>query len=213
MAGSMPMKLLALHGFTLNGARMREQLGPLAPELERHAKLECPDAPHTCPQNAAARLQERWGLPVQTPPHLRWWNATDDGRTYAGWHTTRDYLTRQLAGSDSIGVLGFSQGAMVAATIAALSANGDMPQIRFVVCIAGSTPRAEELAPAFAWPIQVPSLHVWGENDRLTGTHSPALADHFAPELRQVCVWHGAHSVPTKGAAAEAIVDFVRRHA
>ncbi len=209
----MPTKLLALHGFTLNGERMREQLGPLAAELAAFVRLECPNAPHTCPQEAVVRLHERWGLPIQAPPHLRWWNATDDGRTYSGWHTTRDSLARKLAECDSVGVLGFSQGAMVAATVAALSANGALPPIRFVVCIAGSTPRAEELAPAFAWPIQLPSLHVWGENDRLTGPHSPKLADCFAPELREICVWGGGHSVPTKGAAAEALVDVVRRHA
>lgn len=208
----MPTTLLALHGFTLNGERMREQLGPLLPELERSVVVECPNAPHTCPKNAAERLHERWGLPVQAPPHLRWWNATDDGRTYAGWHASRDFLAGLLRGRE-VGLLGFSQGAMVAAAVSALAASGELPKVRFAVLIAGRTPRAEELAPAFAWPIELPSLHVWGERDRLTGPYSPELADCFAPEVREVCTWPGSHSVPTSGPAAEAIVEFVRRHA
>ncbi len=190
---------------------MREQLASLA--LERFVTLDALDAPHVCPPGAAERLHERWGLPVLPPPHLMWWDASDDRRTYHGWEETRALLAQKLKSEAPVGLLGFSQGAMVAAAAAALSAQGELPPVRFVVCIGGRTPRADALAPAFARPLEVPSLHAWGERDPLAKAHAPDLADHFAPEFRELCVWRGSHSVPTRGPAADAIVDFVRRHA
>jgi hypothetical protein len=52
---------------------------------------------------------------------------------------------------------------------------------------------------------------VWGDEDKLTGPFSPDLVERFDPATREVARWSGAHVVPTSGAPAEAMVDFVRR--
>jgi pimeloyl-ACP methyl ester carboxylesterase len=203
--------LLALHGFTLNGAVMREQLAPLG--LEKHVTLECLDAPHVCPDRAVERLYERWQSERQPPPYLRWWNASDDGRTYVGWAESRELIRERIVSAGAVGVLGFSQGAIVAAALAALSERGELPPIKFAVLIAGRVPRAAEFADAFAWPLDLPTLHVWGERDKLTGPYGAELADCFSPDTREICTWPGPHVVPSRGPAADAIVDFVRRYA
>jgi hypothetical protein len=82
-----------------------------------------------------------------------------------------------------------------------------------VVLIAGSVPRALELAPLFESALLVPSLHVWGTRDNVTGALAPLLADRFAPSAREIITWRGPHVVPTIGPAAAGIVAFVKRGA
>jgi hypothetical protein len=47
--------------------------------------------------------------------------------------------------------------------------------VRFAVLVAGRKPRAAALQPLFETPIRVPSLHVVGDADRLTGRHADEL--------------------------------------
>lgn len=203
------MKLIALHGYTMNGAVVRAQLDALQralPSLE----LVAPDAPLGCAADAVDRLYAVWDAPRSPPPHCAWFDATDDGREYRGWETSRDLLRTVLAAGPA-GVIGFSQGAIVAAALAALASHGEMPPIQFAILVAGRPPRADVLKPFLTEPIAVPSLHVWGETDLLAGDAPRALADLFLPASREVSTWSGQHSIPTTGPAADAIVDFIAR--
>jgi predicted esterase len=121
---------------------------------------------------------------------------------------------RDIAEQSSVlGVIGFSQGALVAAVLAGLASRGDFPALRYVVIIAGRTPRADTLRPLFEHTLDVPSLHVWGERDPIATPAAAELAERFAPAQREVLVWPGSHRVPTRGEAADKIVEFVERHA
>ncbi len=203
------MRLVALHGYTGNGAALRGQLGGLQralPSLE----LVAPDAPHVCAADAVDRLYAMWSAPRQPPPHFMWWDASDDGREYRGWEATRALL-RTVVGEGPVGVLGFSQGAILAAALAAMASHGEMPPIEFAILIAGRPPRADVLLPFLARPIAVPSLHVWGERDSLAGDTPRALVDLFSPATREVVTWPGEHTIPTSGPAADAIADFLAR--
>jgi predicted esterase len=205
--------LLAFHGYTLNGTRMRAQMAGLEGALRDHVDLVYPDAPHECSPAGIEGLYALWRVPRSAPPHLSWWNATDDGLVYEGWERTRDVVREWALRSSPVGVLGFSQGAMLAASVAALSSAGQMPPMRFAVLVAGRIPRATALQPLFERPIRVPSLHVWGDADTVTGSAAPALVERFDPDVREVVRWAGPHVVPTRGQAAESIVDFIRRRA
>lgn len=203
--------LLALHGFTLNGEVMRQGLGDLAPRLEQHVELLCPDAPNDCSPGAVDRLYAAWGMPRQPPPHRCWWEASDDASVYHGWERTLATLRELMAQHAPVGLLGFSQGAMLAATLAALSSRGELPALDFAVVIAGSLPRAAALRGAFDQLVSIPSFHVWGERDQLTGPGSPLLAERFDPAQREIVTWPGSHTIPTSGEAAERLVGFVER--
>jgi predicted esterase len=207
-----PTTVLAFHGYTLNGARMRAQMGELVGTLAPQVDFVFPDGPHTCEPASVDRLYKAWDVPRVPAPHLSWWDATDDGKVYLGWEETVEAVRAMAAGVSALGVLGFSQGAMLAATVAALSSSGAFPPLRFAVVVAGRKPRAAALQPLFETPIHVPSLHVWGSTDRLTGQHAATLVDHFDTATREVHCWRGPHMIPTRGPAATAIVDFVRRY-
>jgi predicted esterase len=205
--------MLAFHGFTLNGSEMRAQLGPLVQALAPYVELMCPDAPHPCTPDSVDRLYALWRSPPRPPPHLSWWDATDDGSVYQGWEETREQVGELVRRHEPVGVLGFSQGAMLAAVVAAMSMSGEVPPLRFAVLIAGRVPRALALKPLFERPIDVPSLHVWGERDPLAQSGAPDLVERFTAVGREVAPWSGPHKVPTPadGAPADSIVDFVRR--
>ncbi len=194
-------RLLALHGQTLNGALMHQQLAHLT-----GVELICPDGPIVCAPDLVDRLYSVWDAPRQPPPHLAWWNASDDGRSYRGWETTRDLLAPMLERAP-LGILGFSQGAIVAAALAAMAQHGALPPIAYVILIAGRTPRADVLAPFLGQPIRTPSLHVWGEHDQLARDTARELVELFDPATRQVVTWPGSHHVPTHGPAADAIAQ------
>jgi surfactin synthase thioesterase subunit len=144
------------------------------------------------------------------PPNLRWWDAREHGSLYQGWEETLSSVRVLLKQHAPVGVLGFSRGAILAAAVAALSEAMELPPIQFAIMIAGATPRATLLKPYFARTISVPSLHVWGETDRLMGERPAQLAEHFSPERRRVVTFPGDHVVPTRGSAADQIVEFIR---
>src|SRR5687767_4003428 len=93
-------KLIVLHGYSMNAAVMRERLGELGPLLEREVELVFVDAPHTCSDAAVESLYSVWKAPRLAPPHLAWWEATDDGREYRGWEETRDRIREAMGGGD-----------------------------------------------------------------------------------------------------------------
>jgi pimeloyl-ACP methyl ester carboxylesterase len=213
----MPTPLLSLHGFTMNGAGLRRMLTCLEPRLADVLEFVYPDAPHVASAESVAGLASLMGGFRAKPPNLEWWNATADHLTYRGWDASKDMLQATARGllqaeRPSLGLFGFSQGAAVAATLAALSERGLFPALRFVVLVAGFLPRDRDIQGLFEIPIQIPSLHVWGSADGLA-RHSPKLLERFAPETRRVLTWDGRHAVPTNGAAADTLVDFLRQHA
>lgn len=188
--------VLLLHGYTMHGASFAADTAPL---FAGGALAPVPlDAPLACGPGATL-LDPR-------PPHRTWWDATDDGRVYAGWEQARDTVGRALADHPGAAVLGFSQGAMLAALVAAWSARGELPPVGRVVLVAGRRPRAEALQGAFSAPIPVPSLHVVGARDPMAPL-APELAACFRDPV--VAPWGGPHVVPTRGPAAERIVAFL----
>jgi pimeloyl-ACP methyl ester carboxylesterase len=205
--------LLAFHGFTMNGEVMRAALGPLATAIEQKLRLVCLNAPHVCSAASVERMHRGASGSSLSPPHLCWWNASDDGLEYRGWQETRDLVREALDRYAPASVLGFSQGGILAAAVAALSSTGELPPIHAAVLIAGRKPRAAQLQAAFMDPVAVPSLHVWGERDTLTGQYCEELVGCFSSSEREVVRWPGGHVLPTSGPAFEAIVRFVLERA
>jgi hypothetical protein len=196
------------HGFSMNGAVMRDHLGELTERIPAGYEVIYASAPHACPEESVQRLYGAWGTERLPGPYLRWWDATDDGREYRGWDETRAYVQGLLEQYPDAGILGFSQGAILSAAVAALSAGGALPRVAFAILVAGRKPRSDVVVPFFEHPVAVQSLHVWGEADPLA-LGSAELSEGFAAETREVVKWPGSHRVPARGPAADALVRFL----
>jgi predicted esterase len=210
----MSTTLIALHGFTQNGAHMRNMLAPLAERLPANVTLECPTAPNACAETSVERMYKLLGGARHEPPHCCWFDATDDGREYRGFEQTKQQLTaliEQRAGR--VGLLAFSQGAIAGTALAALCAHGRFPKLDFVILVAGRPPRSDELTPLLDKPIAMPSLHVWGERDPIGRSQVQPLLELFDSATRHSITWPGPHIVPTRGVAADAILSFIAANA
>jgi predicted esterase len=209
---AMSTTLIALHGFTQNGAVMKAMLAPLAERLPSLA-FECPDGPSSCGSTSVERMHQLLGGTPE-PPHLCWFDATDDGREYRGFDKTKAELRALIERRGGrVGLLGFSQGAICGASLAALSAHGRFPELDFVVLVGGRVPRSDEIAPLLAAPIAIPSLHIRGDRDAIAKGHVEKLAECFDAATRTYVTWPGPHIVPTRGEGAAAIVRFLEPHA
>jgi predicted esterase len=204
--------LVALHGITLNGTHMRTGLGELVARFPRDLELVCPDAPHETAPATVDRIYAFSRATRLAPPHRSWWNASDEGRIYDGWDLTRDSLREVVAAHPRVGMLGFSQGAILAAALAALSEHGAFPPLAFVILVAGRTPRADAIVPFLERPISIPSLHIWGTADAFAAASAPALVEHFDERTREQITWPGPHLIPTRGPAADGMLSFIERH-
>lgn len=185
-------------------------LRELEPRLTDLVDVVYPNAPHTASDASVLGLASLMGGFRAKPPNLEWWNASDDGRSYRGWPASLEQLRTRIHPGARTALLGFSQGAAVAAALAALSQAGAFPPLACVVLVAGFPPRADELAPHFATPLAVPSLHVWDPADPFA-KYSPALFERFAETSRERLLWAGRHAVPAEPPEADALVDFIRR--
>jgi Serine hydrolase (FSH1) len=196
----------------MNGAGLRAHIGPLSERIAQCAELVFPDAPGLCPEANVNSLYARWNVPPPDPPHRSWWDVQDEGSVYAGWDRTMHSLRPLFDGAVAC-VLGFSQGAIVAAALAAMAEQGQFPTLRSVVLVAGRKPRALTLQSFLNRRIALPSLHICGARDTETIPLSSELAKCFEPSTRRIVSWPGPHAVPRNGAAADAIVRFVGEQA
>ena len=130
------------------------------------AELHYLDAPHAATGAFLGDIDaDARGAP------LGWWNTRDDARpaisgAYVGLEASVDRVKRCVADDGPFdGVLGFSQGA----TLAALLCLAEPDLFRFAVCFAGFLPRdATVRAPfdaATAAPNPTPTFHCFGDSD------------------------------------------------
>ena len=184
------LKILVLHSFRQSASRLRSRMRAIEAELEDIAELEFVEAPHPYEPDAeeSTLLTEDFG-DVPDFRHQRcWWNADAEG-SYQG---CEDSLRSVAAHFPVDGILGFSQGAALTGLLAALHAE----QLRFAICISGFPARSEAHA-AFMAPqgIDLPSLHIYGEQDVLMDhERTLALAGCFVEP--QIVSHEGGHFFP-----------------
>ena len=133
------LRILGLHGYAGSAELLRRQLRPLASSLDALADVVCVDAPSLADGD------------------FGWWHASEGAAVrYRGWTRTHDWLSAcgALHGAFD-GVLGFSQGAALAALLVALCAFDSAAQSRldFAMIVGGFASRDERHAALFETPV------------------------------------------------------------
>jgi predicted sulfurtransferase len=219
-----PLRVLCLHGFRQNASALRSRLSQLQRKLKAELTFEFVDAPHTLPQPSGTGAEGESGtssegadgrapnergqtrLQPQDSGRRRSW-LLGDGTCFAshtgddGWVESLALLRRVLVEDGPYdGVLGFSQGAAVAAAAtAALESTEEPLPFRFLMLCSGFVPSPSAGAPATLLDakalLRCPSLHIIGRADtQVSPSASATLAEHFTDPT--IVEHDGGHILP-----------------
>eukprot|EP00906_Rhabdomonas_costata_P006931 RCo010027 len=175
-AGSRP-RVLCLHGFGTNARFMRLQTKFINPEFNAWFELVFMDAPHPyrLPPNQDVVLMGVEG------PYFQWWDLHGDSSS--GLAEAIDAVCAALRANAPVhGLMGFSQGALLAMSVCLLQHRLDprlagLPALQFAICWAGFLPPKGGLFEPIFGPMStegesrerarlgIPVVHICGRQD------------------------------------------------
>ncbi|XP_062448565.1 esterase OVCA2 [Rhea pennata] len=203
------LRLLGLHGYRQNERRFRERTGALRKALRGRVELVALSAPHPVPGGDGDSDDDPRGWWFSGPGTFE---AQEEAAAPAGLEESLAAVAAALAERGPFdGLLGFSQGAALAAMVCALQARGD-PRfpVAFAVLVAGFASCAPAHSHFYQQPIALPTLHVVGDADAvITPRLSYELAQHFVEPV--VLTHPGGHFVPAAAPQKKAYLDFLDR--
>lgn len=209
-----------LHGYAQNAVIFRKRLAAFRKSCGEDIELVFVDAPHVLDpvdmggNSSSTNTLESFDAPeVVNDPTLTprgWWRKADAARgEYAGLDASLASLRNVLSQERYVGVLGFSQGAAMAAVLAALLENPSLqptflingeplhPPFQFCVAVSGFKPSGPICTSLFASSYSTPTLHVLGKTDVVVSEERSKTLLNVSSNRR--VEWHdGGHCVPSK---------------
>ncbi|XP_035034921.2 esterase OVCA2 [Hippoglossus stenolepis] len=220
-----PLRVLCVHGYRQNGGSFREKTGALRKLLKKHVELVYVSAPHSLHQVRSEEAPEKESgsgpAPGGDEDPRGWWFSDVQARSFSA----QQQCEESLGLNESVtvvreavkvqgpfdGILGFSQGAAFVAMLCSLQEQKLEPEFnfRFAVLVAGFPSACKEHQKFYSAPLQIPSLHVFGLEDRV-------IPDNMSRELLpsfqqpQVLTHPGGHFVPAASAHRQTYQDFLK---
>ncbi|KAL2231835.1 esterase AGAP003155 [Sesamum indicum] len=175
------LRLLCLHGFRTSADIIKKQLtGKWHQSVLHKLDLVFVDAPF--PSQGKSDVEG-----IFDPPYYEWFQFNKEFTEYLNFDECLDYIQDCMIKHGPFdGLLGFSQGAILAAGLAGLQAKGlaltKVPKIKVVVIIGGAKFRNPSVAEnAYSSPIQCPSVHFLGDEDFLKPYGTELLESFIDP--------------------------------
>ncbi|XP_027887879.1 esterase OVCA2 [Xiphophorus couchianus] len=221
-----PLRVLCIHGYRQNGSSFREKTGALRKLLKKQLELVYITAPLTVRTAATEEVSNVENNSVPTAggdeEPRGWWFSDIQARSFSA----QQQCEKSSGLDDSIsavreavktqgpfdGVLGFSQGAAFVAMLCSLQEQKLELEFnfRFAILVAGFRSACEEHQKFYEVPLQIPSLHVFGLEDRvIPDSMSRDLLPCFQDP--QVLIHPGGHFVPAAAAHRQMYQDFLKR--
>ncbi|KAI8743701.1 ovarian cancer-associated gene 2 protein [Biomphalaria glabrata] len=223
MASNKRLKILCIHGYRQSGQTFREKTGSLRKLLKNHAEFVYITAPHKVPPGnlgsaAASESEASCDTPQEKNDENGWWfsreddyfKSTDYSNISKGFQASVDMIISVLenppdGGFD--GILGFSQGACLVSMLCLLQQKEQKNWFKFAVLVAGFKSRSSNHDIFYLHQAAIPSLHVYGETDRIISTEmSQELLQYF--ENPTTLIHSGGHFVPASGQQKKMYFDF-----
>ncbi|XP_068187666.1 esterase OVCA2 [Antennarius striatus] len=218
-----PLRILCVHGYRQSGSSFREKTGALRKLLKKQVDLVYLNAPHSVQQpNEEALEKENDSGPGGDMDSRGWWFSDVQARSF----NAQQHCEKSLGLDESVtvvrdalkaqgpfdGILGFSQGGAFVAMLCSLQEQKLEPEFnfRFAILIAGFRSACEEHMAFYNAPLQIPSLHVFGLEDRV-------IPDNMSRELLpsfqdpEVLTHPGGHFVPATAAHRKTYQDFLKQ--
>lgn len=206
------MKVLCLHGYTQNGSLFAKKASGLRKALKK-AGMETvfPDGPLKV---------EVDDLPFEPSPELlevdmrAWWridNTKPDtyGNTGPAFEAIKEVVEKE---GPFDGILGFSQGAGLAAilTKAIPELVPGHPPLKFAIIYAGFRQQAEASQHWYETPFTTPALLIMGSADTLVPEEKGmALYECWDPSKRSLLKHPGGHYTPSQKPHLQAVTAWV----
>ncbi|PWN22993.1 FSH1-domain-containing protein [Microstroma glucosiphilum] len=223
------LRILALHGYTSNSFVLHRRFGAIRKACRNVADFVFVNGPLLVqPITSTQSLDAPDGqdevtedTPIEQQPRA-WWRATDEG-AYKDIGQSWSLLSDEIAKMGGIdGVVGFSQGACLAAIIAAAFENPSLlpdlkipeghPPLKFCIAISGFRSRDPNHQALFEGKdgkgISTPVLSILGRSDQIvTEDRSQTLLDCCQKSRVE---WHpGGHVVPSQAPWRNFMRDFL----
>jgi len=185
---------LVLHGFGMNAQRMKRLLRDVMTTSEGLVTAwHFVDAPNS-------------GRPPVTDggaKRCEWWNAVenDDGTVhYDGAEQAIAVATQAMREHQANLLIGFSQGAALAAILTARYERGDSssasPLLAAILLNSGRVPRDPRYHPLFDSPLSTPSLHIDGGAEDITYPYLAEFLHAWSPNTRSQLSHEEGHVPP-----------------
>jgi len=174
-------KVLCLHGFRTSGSFLKKQISKWHPSIFEKFDMVFPDG--TFPAGGKSDIEG-----IFPPPYFEWFQFNKEFTEYTNLDECIAYLCDYMVKNGPFdGLLGFSQGATLAALLIGYQAQckvlNDHPPIQFMVSVSGSKFRDPGICDvAYKAPIKAKSVHFIGEKDWLK-VPSEELATAFDDPL------------------------------
>ncbi|XP_056168375.1 uncharacterized protein LOC130134495 [Syzygium oleosum] len=179
-------RILCLHGFRTSAKILETQIHKWPESVLEKLDLVYLDAPY--PSTGRSGVEG-----IFDPPYFEWFQANQDFTEYENFEECIAFIEDFMVKNGPFdGLLGFSQGAILAAALPGMQGEGlvltKVPKIQFLILISGAKLGGSKFsapplaANAFSPPVKCPSLHVIGEND-FQKPESIALLDSFVDPI------------------------------
>ncbi|CAD5122554.1 DgyrCDS10968 [Dimorphilus gyrociliatus] len=164
------LHILCIHGYRQNGQTFRERTGAFRKLVKSHAKFVFITAPNVVPplpsDTKNDQDQRGWWFSRQDD----YFNAQDDSHCDKGYENSLQIIKETCKTEGPFdGILGFSQGASMVSLILSLQTLQKEPsfQFKFAILVAGFKSKSVQHASLYETKIDIPTLHVFGENDKV----------------------------------------------
>jgi len=241
MAAPPPLKVLMLHGYTQNGQLFRAKTRVLEKRLQKAFPSVTLSYPTAQIQLRASDVPGYDGNGVGSTEAYGWWKRRDDSDPpeYVGIEDAFDEVAKVLKTEGPFdGVIGFSQGACMAAVVASLLEGQsrrqafkdaqsksthviaypksfedlDHPPLKFGIVYSGFVPPGDRYAAIYQPPITTPMCHFIGSLDSVVEEkRTQALVDACGgTDMTQVVVHPGGHFVPSSKQYLDVAAAFIQ---
>ncbi|MFH4979222.1 hypothetical protein AB6A40_005931 [Gnathostoma spinigerum] len=218
---SKKLRILGLHGYRQDGNIFREKTGGFRKYFKKYADFVFMNAPHVLKVFDEGCLEERRATPDE--------KATGNHKDERGWwfsrenfFSSKDVTDFDFGFQESVeavvrfmrdegpfdGIFAFSQGAALAALLAALRFNRGIDfDLKFMILVAGFPSLCSRHAELVSVKIpDVPVLSIYGENDKVVACENSKLLAEMFPNPKSVVITHvNGHMVPTPSALKHAL--------
>ncbi|XP_063421280.1 esterase OVCA2-like isoform X2 [Mytilus trossulus] len=217
MSNEQPLKILCIHGYRQDGKVFRERTGAFRKIIKKHADLVFITAPNRVPP-----LETDGGAAdstVDTDARGWWFSRSEDN-----YYNPLDYTDSSKGFEDSLqciiqtfkeqgpfdGILAFSQGAAFLSLLCSIQQKETDSPIKFdfAIFVSGFKSRQKEHAQFYDVTIEIPTLHVFGETDKVIAKEmsEDLLLCYKEPMVLQHT---GGHFIPAASAQKKKYLEFL----